>query len=176
MFQGKRPYSHIPLETNLKELYGESKLHDKPYPRVLVTTVVADRQPTDLYLFRSYVPQGKVDQPAACTTAGEPLRPGFLNSNSLKLKFLLIFASNKPKIVLLLIPIYRFGKRLDVPVRPLLIFLQWSAFWTVVQQPIIQRQFFNWNFKVTKLKIRYNSRGTTRNKCFEGRRQRRRKY
>ena len=125
----------------MKELYGESKLHDKPYPRVLVTTVVADRQPTDLYLSRSYVPQGKVDQPAACTTAGEPLRPGFMIAISLKPKFLSIFAFNQPKIVLLSIQIYRFGKLQDVPVQPLLIFLQWSDFWTVVWRPIIQREF-----------------------------------
>ena len=73
--KGKRPYSHIPLESNLKELYGETKLHDITYPRVMVTTVVADRQPTDLYLFRSYVPTGKITQPATQTTAGEALSP-----------------------------------------------------------------------------------------------------
>ena len=41
----------------------------------MVTTVVADRQPTDLYLFRSYVPTGKITQPATQTTAGEALSP-----------------------------------------------------------------------------------------------------
>ena len=43
-FQGKRPYSEIPLESNLRELFGESKLQDFSHPRVIVTSVMADRK------------------------------------------------------------------------------------------------------------------------------------
>lgn len=71
-FQGKRPYAEGPLENNLKELFGEqTRMLDFTHPRVLVTSVLADRQPADLFLFRSYVPSGAIDDIPSKTTDGQ---------------------------------------------------------------------------------------------------------
>ena len=71
-FFGKRPYPEGPLEDNLKELFGENnRLLDFQSPRVIVTSVLADKQPADLFLFRSYVPSGPVENIPAKTTDGE---------------------------------------------------------------------------------------------------------
>ena len=71
-FLGKRPYPEGPLEENLKELFGENnRLLDFQSPRVIVTSVLADKQPADLFLFRSYVPSGPIEDIPAKTTDGE---------------------------------------------------------------------------------------------------------
>lgn len=69
-FNGKRPYNEAPLENCLKELFGEKRLLDFNEPRVFVTSVLADRQPADLFLFRSYVPSGKGDEYSNKSTDG----------------------------------------------------------------------------------------------------------
>ena len=72
-FIGKRPYPEGPLEECLKELFGEhTRLLDFTHPRVIVTSVLADRQPADLFLFRSYVPSsdGRQEESVTMTTDG----------------------------------------------------------------------------------------------------------
>jgi hypothetical protein len=49
------PYDPQPLETFLKETVGEQTLMSEfKVPRVLLTSVIANRWPTELYLFRNY--------------------------------------------------------------------------------------------------------------------------
>ena len=40
-------------------------------PRVLVTSMLADRQPAELFWFRNFIPAGKVDNFLPKTTDGE---------------------------------------------------------------------------------------------------------
>jgi len=70
-FHGKRPYHEAPLEAALQELYGQEKMLDINEPRVLVTSMLADRQPAELFWFRNYIPSGKVDNFQSKTTNGE---------------------------------------------------------------------------------------------------------
>ncbi|CAG5098763.1 Oidioi.mRNA.OKI2018_I69.XSR.g15954.t1.cds [Oikopleura dioica] len=70
-FHGKRPYHEAPLESALQELYGQQKMLDINEPRVLVTSMLADRQPAELFWFRNFIPAGKVDNFLPKTTDGE---------------------------------------------------------------------------------------------------------
>lgn len=59
VFKGSRPYESGPLEDFLKNEFGENtKMTDVTHPKVMVTSVLADRHPGELHLFRNY------DQPA----------------------------------------------------------------------------------------------------------------
>ncbi|XP_041362867.1 85/88 kDa calcium-independent phospholipase A2-like [Gigantopelta aegis] len=55
VFKGKRPYSSEPFEQMLKREFGEdSTMAEIKHPKVLVTGVLADRQPAELHMFRNY--------------------------------------------------------------------------------------------------------------------------
>ncbi|KAK2817381.1 hypothetical protein Q5P01_025572 [Channa striata] len=57
VFRGSRPYESAPLEDFLKNEFGENtKMTDVRYPRVMVTSVLADRHPGELHIFRNYDP------------------------------------------------------------------------------------------------------------------------
>ncbi|XP_076023418.1 85/88 kDa calcium-independent phospholipase A2 isoform X2 [Genypterus blacodes] len=57
VFRGSRPYVSAPLEDFLKKEFGEhTKMTDVQYPRVMVTSVLADRHPGELHMFRNYTP------------------------------------------------------------------------------------------------------------------------
>lgn len=54
-FVGKRPYPSEPLENVLKENLGAyTVMSEIKHPKVMVTTVLADRKPVDLHIFRNY--------------------------------------------------------------------------------------------------------------------------
>jgi len=65
VFHGGPPYNPIQLETFLKEVFGEkTSMSQYTHPSVMVTSVLADRWPTQLHLFRNYARpgvQGAVD-------------------------------------------------------------------------------------------------------------------
>ncbi|XP_067929343.1 85/88 kDa calcium-independent phospholipase A2-like [Watersipora subatra] len=55
VFCGGKPYSADILEAVLKEEFGENTLMSElPSPRVMVTSLLADRFPPELHLFRNY--------------------------------------------------------------------------------------------------------------------------
>ncbi|KAH9489716.1 85/88 kDa calcium-independent phospholipase A2 [Bulinus truncatus] len=55
VFKGSRPYDCGPFEEMLKREFGEDTLmSDIKHPKVLVTAVLADRHPADLYFFRNF--------------------------------------------------------------------------------------------------------------------------
>ncbi|MBN3323423.1 PLPL9 phospholipase, partial [Atractosteus spatula] len=57
VFRGSRPYESAPLEEFLKKEFGEdTKMTDVTHPKVMVTSVLADRHPAELHLFRNYDP------------------------------------------------------------------------------------------------------------------------
>uniref|UniRef100_A0A8C5D9R1 phospholipase A2 n=1 Tax=Gouania willdenowi TaxID=441366 RepID=A0A8C5D9R1_GOUWI len=57
VFKGWRPYEDKPLEKFLKKEFGEdTKMTDVSHPRVMVTSVLADRHPGELHIFRNYEP------------------------------------------------------------------------------------------------------------------------
>uniref|UniRef100_A0A8C5D040 phospholipase A2 n=1 Tax=Gouania willdenowi TaxID=441366 RepID=A0A8C5D040_GOUWI len=57
VFKGWRPYTKKPLEKFLKKEFGEdTKMTDVSHPRVMVTSVLADRRPCKLHIFRNYEP------------------------------------------------------------------------------------------------------------------------
>uniref|UniRef100_A0A669DC53 phospholipase A2 n=1 Tax=Oreochromis niloticus TaxID=8128 RepID=A0A669DC53_ORENI len=57
VFKGSRPYESAPLEDFLKTEFGENtKMTDIKFPRVMVTSVLADRHPGELHIFRNYDP------------------------------------------------------------------------------------------------------------------------
>ncbi|KAL1005706.1 hypothetical protein UPYG_G00062630 [Umbra pygmaea] len=57
VFQGSRPYESAPLEHFLKKEFGENTMMtDVRHPRVMVTSVLADRHPGELHIFRNYDP------------------------------------------------------------------------------------------------------------------------
>uniref|UniRef100_A0A8C5D1W6 phospholipase A2 n=1 Tax=Gouania willdenowi TaxID=441366 RepID=A0A8C5D1W6_GOUWI len=57
VFKGWRPYTKKPLEKFLKKEFGEdTKMTDVSHPRVMVTSVLADRHPCKLHIFRNYEP------------------------------------------------------------------------------------------------------------------------
>ncbi|KAL4647833.1 85/88 kDa calcium-independent phospholipase A2 isoform X2 [Arapaima gigas] len=75
VFRGTRPYESAPLEDFLKQEFGENtKMTDVRYPRVIVTSVLADRHPGELHLFRNYEPPLPTwDPPYASTATFMPL-------------------------------------------------------------------------------------------------------
>ncbi|XP_028829086.1 85/88 kDa calcium-independent phospholipase A2 isoform X1 [Denticeps clupeoides] len=75
VFKGSRPYESGPLEEFLKKEFGENtKMTDVCHPRVMVTSVLADRHPGELHLFRNYDPPGiPHESPYASTATFKPL-------------------------------------------------------------------------------------------------------
>uniref|UniRef100_A0A8C9WTP5 phospholipase A2 n=1 Tax=Sander lucioperca TaxID=283035 RepID=A0A8C9WTP5_SANLU len=70
VFKGSRPYESAPLEDFLKKEFGENtKMTDVQYPRVMVTSVLADRHPGELHIFRNYDPPSVQRVPPYATTA-----------------------------------------------------------------------------------------------------------
>ncbi|XP_067354907.1 85/88 kDa calcium-independent phospholipase A2 isoform X1 [Channa argus] len=70
VFRGSRPYESAPLENFLKKEFGENtKMSDVRYPRVMVTSVLADRHPGELHIFRNYDPPSVQRVPPYATTA-----------------------------------------------------------------------------------------------------------
>ncbi|KAM3624377.1 uncharacterized protein V6R79_022688 [Siganus canaliculatus] len=70
VFRGSRPYESAPLEDFLKKEFGENtKMTDVQYPRVMVTSVLADRHPGELHIFRNYDPPSVHREPPYATTA-----------------------------------------------------------------------------------------------------------
>ncbi|KAM9770759.1 85/88 kDa calcium-independent phospholipase A2 isoform 1-T1 [Menidia menidia] len=70
VFKGSRPYESAPLEDFLKKEFGENtKMTDVQYPRVMVTSVLADRHPGELHIFRNYDPPSLQREPPYATTA-----------------------------------------------------------------------------------------------------------
>uniref|UniRef100_A0A7N8WVH1 phospholipase A2 n=1 Tax=Mastacembelus armatus TaxID=205130 RepID=A0A7N8WVH1_9TELE len=70
VFKGPRPYESAPLEDFLKREFGENtKMTDVQYPRVMVTSVLADRHPGELHIFRNYDPPLIQRDPTYSTTA-----------------------------------------------------------------------------------------------------------
>ncbi|KAM7394621.1 hypothetical protein PAMP_021409 [Pampus punctatissimus] len=75
VFKGSRPYESAPLEDFLKKEFGENtKMTDVQYPRVMVTSVLADRHPGELHIFRNYDPPSiHREAPYATTATFKPL-------------------------------------------------------------------------------------------------------
>ncbi|XP_074521107.1 85/88 kDa calcium-independent phospholipase A2 isoform X3 [Halichoeres trimaculatus] len=70
VFKGSRPYESAPLEDFLKKEFGENtKMTEVQYPRVMVTSVLADRHPGELHIFRNYDPPSIHREPPYATTA-----------------------------------------------------------------------------------------------------------
>lgn len=70
VFKGSRPYESAPLEDFLKKEFGENtKMTNVQYPRVMVTSVLADRHPGELHIFRNYDPPSVHREPPYATTA-----------------------------------------------------------------------------------------------------------
>ncbi|XP_060910378.1 85/88 kDa calcium-independent phospholipase A2 isoform X3 [Labrus mixtus] len=70
VFKGSRPYESAPLEDFLKKEFGENtKMADVQYPRVMVTSVLADRHPGELHIFRNYNPPSIHRVPPYATSA-----------------------------------------------------------------------------------------------------------
>ncbi|XP_022069712.1 85/88 kDa calcium-independent phospholipase A2 isoform X1 [Acanthochromis polyacanthus] len=70
VFKGSRPYESAPLEDFLKKEFGENtKMADVQFPRVMVTSVLADRHPGELHIFRNYNPPSVHREPPYATTA-----------------------------------------------------------------------------------------------------------
>ncbi|MEQ2272773.1 hypothetical protein XENORESO_011549 [Xenotaenia resolanae] len=70
VFKGSRPYESAPLEDFLKKEFGENtKMTDIRFPRVMVTSVLADRHPGELHIFRNYDPPSLSREPSYTTTA-----------------------------------------------------------------------------------------------------------
>uniref|UniRef100_A0A674CKE1 phospholipase A2 n=1 Tax=Salmo trutta TaxID=8032 RepID=A0A674CKE1_SALTR len=75
VFKGSRPYESAPLEDFLKKEFGENTMMtDVRHPRVMVTSVLADRHPGELHLFRNYDPPSLArERPYAATATFLPL-------------------------------------------------------------------------------------------------------
>ncbi|XP_026803862.3 85/88 kDa calcium-independent phospholipase A2 isoform X1 [Pangasianodon hypophthalmus] len=75
VFKGSRPYESAPLEDFLKQEFGENtKMTDVTHPKVMVTSVLADRHPGELHIFRNYnAPSIPRDPPYASTATFRPL-------------------------------------------------------------------------------------------------------
>uniref|UniRef100_A0A672ZKJ5 phospholipase A2 n=1 Tax=Sphaeramia orbicularis TaxID=375764 RepID=A0A672ZKJ5_9TELE len=70
VFKGSRPYESAPLEDFLKKEFGENtRMTDVKHPRVMVTSVLADRHPGELHIFRNYDPPSAQREPPYATTA-----------------------------------------------------------------------------------------------------------
>ncbi|KAJ8406694.1 hypothetical protein AAFF_G00296100 [Aldrovandia affinis] len=69
VFRKSRPYESAPLEDFLKMEFGENtKMTDVQHPRVMVTSVLADRHPGELHIFRNYDPPALTRDPPYYTT------------------------------------------------------------------------------------------------------------
>ncbi|XP_053472994.1 85/88 kDa calcium-independent phospholipase A2 isoform X2 [Ictalurus furcatus] len=75
VFKGSRPYESAPLEDFLKQEFGENtKMTEVQHPKVMVTSVLADRHPGELHIFRNYdAPTIPRDPPYASTATFRPL-------------------------------------------------------------------------------------------------------
>ncbi|KAL1005708.1 hypothetical protein UPYG_G00062670 [Umbra pygmaea] len=75
VFQGSRPYKSAPLEHFLKKEFGENTMMtDVRHPRVMVTGVLADRDPGELHIFRNYDPPSlPQERPYSSTANFKPL-------------------------------------------------------------------------------------------------------
>ncbi|XP_031419425.1 85/88 kDa calcium-independent phospholipase A2 [Clupea harengus] len=75
VFKGSRPYESAPLEDFLKKEFGENtKMSEVRHPRVMVTSVLADRHPGELHIFRNYDPPAlQRDPPYASSATFKPL-------------------------------------------------------------------------------------------------------
>ncbi|XP_052237773.1 85/88 kDa calcium-independent phospholipase A2-like [Dreissena polymorpha] len=63
VFNGSKPYASAPIETLLKQTFGENKvMTDITHPKVLITGVLGDHSPWKLHLFRSYMKEYKPEQ------------------------------------------------------------------------------------------------------------------
>lgn len=70
VFKGSRPYESAPLEDFLKKEFGENtKMTDVQHPRVMVTSVLADRHPGELHIFRNYATPSLHREPPYATNA-----------------------------------------------------------------------------------------------------------
>ncbi|XP_066563229.1 85/88 kDa calcium-independent phospholipase A2 isoform X2 [Amia ocellicauda] len=70
VFRGSRPYESAPLEEFLKREFGEhTRMGDVTHPKVMVTSVLADRHPAELHLFRNYDPPDPGRSPPYARTA-----------------------------------------------------------------------------------------------------------
>ncbi|ESO07839.1 hypothetical protein HELRODRAFT_117205 [Helobdella robusta] len=55
VFKGKRPYSSETLENFIKKEFGQfSKMGDITEPKIMLMTVLADRMPAELHIFKNY--------------------------------------------------------------------------------------------------------------------------
>ncbi|XP_018322821.1 85/88 kDa calcium-independent phospholipase A2 [Agrilus planipennis] len=60
-FIGMRPYASEALENILKECFGENTMiTDIQHPKILITSVLANRKPVELHLFRNYESPSKI--------------------------------------------------------------------------------------------------------------------
>ncbi|KAM9493755.1 85/88 kDa calcium-independent phospholipase A2 isoform 2-T2 [Clarias gariepinus] len=75
VFKGSRPYESAPLEDFLKQEFGENtKMTDVRHPKVMVTSVLADRHPGELHIFRNYnAPSLPREPPYASSATFRPL-------------------------------------------------------------------------------------------------------
>ncbi|KAM6972544.1 85/88 kDa calcium-independent phospholipase A2 [Aplochiton taeniatus] len=70
VFKGSRPYESAPLEDFLKKEFGENTMMaDIKHPKVLVTSVLADRHPGELHMFKNYNSPSIRRQPPYATMA-----------------------------------------------------------------------------------------------------------
>jgi calcium-independent phospholipase A2 len=60
-FVGGRPYSTDSLDKTLKDYFGEkTTMSSIQHPKIMVTSVLADRRPIDLHIFRNYESPEKI--------------------------------------------------------------------------------------------------------------------
>ena len=74
VFKGSRPYSEVNLENFLKSEFGEKTMMTSIKDhKLILTTALADRHPTELFLFRSYDPKAAEPRDRSRTTVGNEL-------------------------------------------------------------------------------------------------------
>ncbi|XP_003702751.1 calcium-independent phospholipase A2 VIA [Megachile rotundata] len=75
-FVGNRPYNSDGLEKVLKDSLGaDTVMSDIKKPKIMITGVLADKKPVDLYLFRNYDAPSTLLQIPASSTSVTPLPP-----------------------------------------------------------------------------------------------------
>ena len=73
VFEGSRPYKSDNLEAITKEIVGpETKMLDSLYPRIVITTTVADVRPCELHLFTNYGTDNEYAWKAARASGAAP--------------------------------------------------------------------------------------------------------
>ncbi|CAL1540222.1 unnamed protein product [Lymnaea stagnalis] len=76
VFKGKRPYDCGPFEEMLKREFGEDAvMADIKHPKVLVTAVLADRHPAELYFFRNFDTSLNHPKSSTCKAPEEERKP-----------------------------------------------------------------------------------------------------